>query len=187
MRCCRPLARLFALRTRMKWFRSADALVRSGHKLGFSVGSAPTLSLSQREVLLLHHEKHLKCILRPDWLRLRIVALCAGICRFAAWRSHRHRLVHNEECRLLQHAGCLKWSLRWDSRPHAPVYKTGAFLSRPRRRRKMTNSECRMTKDGNAGHSSFGFHHSSLMTGALTRTCTSSFHLRKVACMALTL
>jgi hypothetical protein len=98
MRCCRPLARLFALRTRMKWFRSADALVRSGHKLGFSVGSAPTLSLSQRKVLLLHHEKHLKCVLRPDWLRLRIVALRAGICRFAAWRSHRHRLVHNEEC-----------------------------------------------------------------------------------------
>jgi len=45
----------------IKWFRSADEFVRSGHKLGFSVGSAPTLSLSQREVLLLHHEKRLKC------------------------------------------------------------------------------------------------------------------------------
>ena len=29
-------------------------------KLGFSVGAAPTPSLPQREVLLLHHEKHLK-------------------------------------------------------------------------------------------------------------------------------
>jgi hypothetical protein len=83
-RCCRPLARLFALRTMMK--------------LGFSVGSAPTPSLPQREVLLLHHEKHLKCILRPDWLRLRKVALRAGNCRSAAGRSHRHGLVHNEEC-----------------------------------------------------------------------------------------
>jgi hypothetical protein len=46
MRCCRPLARLFALRTMMK--------------MGFSVGSAPTLSLPQREVLLLHYEKRLK-------------------------------------------------------------------------------------------------------------------------------
>jgi hypothetical protein len=83
-RCCRPLARLFALRTMMK--------------LGFSVGSAPTPSLPQREVLLLHHEKHLKCILRPDWLRLRKVALRARNCRSAAGRSHRHGLVHNEEC-----------------------------------------------------------------------------------------
>ena len=53
-------------------------------KLGFSVGAAPTPSLPQREVLLLHHEKH------------------------------------------------LKWSLRWVSHPHGPVYKTGAFLCRPR-------------------------------------------------------
>jgi hypothetical protein len=50
MRCCRPLARLFALRTMMK--------------MGFSVGSAPTLSLPQREVLLLHYEKRLKWLPR---------------------------------------------------------------------------------------------------------------------------
>ncbi len=35
-------------------------------KLGFSVGAAPTPSLPQREVLLLHHEKHLKWRSRED-------------------------------------------------------------------------------------------------------------------------
>ena len=45
----------------------------------------------------------------------------------------RHRFVHNEECCSYTMKEVLKWSLRWVSHPHGPVYETGAFLRRPRR------------------------------------------------------
>lgn len=44
---------------------------------------------------------------------------------------------------LLHYEGTLKWVLRWDSRPHGPVYKTGAFLCRPRRSVSVIGAVCR--------------------------------------------